>query len=84
MNKTMYVVYWLFGNEAKYQKHTILTEALKQIEFLRLYAMDGHPVGFITVCAENPNQVGKMGADSIADGKTPDGIEYTWKKRRDG
>jgi hypothetical protein len=28
------------------------------------------------------DQVGKPGVDSIVDGKTPDGHEYDWKKRR--
>jgi hypothetical protein len=31
---------------------------------------------------ENPNQVGKMGVDSVEDGKLPSGEEYTWKMRR--
>ena len=26
--------------------------------------------------------VGSMGVDSIKDGLCPDGVEYTWKKRR--
>jgi hypothetical protein len=26
--------------------------------------------------------VGRFGADSIKDGKCPDGVDYTWMKRR--
>jgi hypothetical protein len=31
---------------------------------------------------ENSNQVGKMGVDSVENGKLPDGETYTWKMRR--
>lgn len=39
-------------------------------------------VGFrhVSMSVENPNMVGKIGVDSIADGKTPDGEDYTWSK----
>lgn len=36
----------------------------------------------VTLSSENPNSIGKPGVDSIQDGKTPDGHDYTWKKRR--
>lgn len=37
---------------------------------------------FVTMVSENPNQIGKMGVDSVIDGKLPSGEDYTWKKRR--
>jgi hypothetical protein len=37
---------------------------------------------YVTMVGENPNQVGKMGVDSVEDGKLPSGEEYTWKMRR--
>jgi hypothetical protein len=36
----------------------------------------------VSMSIENPNSVGKPGVDSIVDGKTPDGHDYTWMKRR--
>jgi len=35
---------------------------------------------FVTMVAEDPNQVGKSGVDSIVDGKCPDGVAYDWNK----
>jgi hypothetical protein len=37
---------------------------------------------FVTIKINGMELVGKFGADSIVDGKCPDGVEYTWKKRR--
>ena len=37
---------------------------------------------FVTINVNGMELVGKFGADSIVDGKCPDGIDYTWKKRR--
>lgn len=37
---------------------------------------------FVTIKGDEMEIVGMFGADSIVDGKCPDGIDYTWKKRR--
>ncbi len=37
---------------------------------------------FVTISVNGMELVGKFGADSIVDGKCPDGVAYTWKKRR--
>ena len=37
---------------------------------------------FVTIKINGMELVGKFGADSIVDGKCPDGVDYTWKKRR--
>jgi hypothetical protein len=37
---------------------------------------------FVTITGNGMEIVGMFGADSIKDGKCPDGIDYTWKKRR--
>jgi hypothetical protein len=37
---------------------------------------------FVTISGNGMEVVGKFGADSIVDGKCPDGVDYTWKKRR--
>jgi hypothetical protein len=37
---------------------------------------------FVTIKHNDFEVVGRFGADSIKDGKCPDGIDYTWMKRR--
>lgn len=55
-----------------------LGEALKYANNLRKHSYVRH----VCMSTENSDQVGTMGVDSIVDGKTPDGNDYTWKKRR--
>ena len=52
-----------------------LSEALQYTEGFRKLGMT-----FVTMVSENPNSVGKPGVDSVVDGKTPDGVAYTWNK----
>jgi len=37
---------------------------------------------FVTIKGNGMEIVGKMGVDSIINGKCPDGVDYTWMKRR--
>jgi len=37
---------------------------------------------FVTITGNGMEIVGKFGADAIVDGVCPDGIAYTWMKRR--
>jgi len=37
---------------------------------------------FVKIAGKDFEAVGKFGADSIQDGVCPDGVEYSWKKRR--
>jgi hypothetical protein len=37
---------------------------------------------FVTISSDDMEIVGMFGADSIKDGKCPDGVDYTWMKRR--
>ena len=37
---------------------------------------------FVTIRGNGMEIVGRFGADSIKDGVCPDGVEYTWRKRR--
>jgi hypothetical protein len=56
-----------------------------EVEFDTLtQAMDWAKVlgEFVTIRVNGMELVGKFGADSIVDGKCPDGVDYTWKKRR--
>jgi hypothetical protein len=37
---------------------------------------------FVTITGNGMEIVGKFGVDSIQNGLCPDGVEYSWKKRR--
>ena len=52
-----------------------LSEALRYSEGFRKSRMT-----FVTMVSENTNQVGMLGVDAVIDGKTPDGVAYTWNK----
>jgi hypothetical protein len=52
-----------------------VTESLQYSEGFRKLGMV-----FVTMVAEDPMQVGKSGVDAVVDGKTPDGMDYTWNK----
>ena len=52
-----------------------LVEALRYTEGFRKLGMT-----FVTMVSEDPNQVGKLGVDSVINGKCPDGVAYDWNK----
>jgi hypothetical protein len=52
-----------------------LTQALAFAEALRKRQALGEDLGFVSLCSENPNSVGKAGAAEPA-------ADYAWKKRR--
>ena len=37
---------------------------------------------FVSIQINGMEIVGRFGADSIVNGKCPDGVDYTWRKRR--
>lgn len=37
---------------------------------------------FVTIQGPNFEVVGRFGVDEVANGVTPDGVDYSWKKRR--
>lgn len=82
MNDTRYTIYWFDQALGTPMMTTVwtLTDALKTMESLRNQPEAKH----VAMCSENANSVGKPGVDCVKDGKTPDGVEYTWVKRRDG
>jgi len=58
-------------------------EVSKEFETLALAMAWAKELGeFVTIKINGMELVGKFGADSIVDGKCPDGADYTWKKRR--
>jgi hypothetical protein len=76
MNKTEYMVYWTMSNDQPASaKHTDLNAALRHAELHRRQGMR-----FVTMSAENVDQVGQNGVDEVKDGKTPDGEVYDWNK----
>jgi hypothetical protein len=55
----------------------------KEFETLALAMAWAKELGeFVTIKINGMELVGKFGADSVIDGKCPDGADYTWKKRR--
>ena len=74
----MYKVYWTSEDgAAKSEEYLEMVEALTRANHMRTVGMS-----YVAMVGENPNQVGRMGCDSVEDGKLPNGEAYTWKKRR--
>ncbi len=74
----MYKVYWTAPNgEACSEDYVEMVDALTQANHLRTVGR-----AYVAMVSENPNQIGKMGVDSVKDGKLPSGEAYTWRKRR--
>lgn len=64
-------------NKAYAWDEDTLTGALSSSETFRKRGMI-----FVTTVSENIDMVGKSGVDSIENGLCPDGVEYSWRKRR--
>jgi hypothetical protein len=74
----MYKVYWTSEDgAARSEEYLEMVEALTRANHMRTLGM-----AYVAMVGENPNQVGKMGCDSVENGKLPSGEDYTWKKRR--
>ena len=72
----MFKIYWTAANhEACSQDEALLTNALELVKEKR-----NAGYSFVTMVAEDLNQVGKPGVDAIVNGKTPDGQAYEWSK----
>ena len=82
MKKTEYKVYWTEDSNIHSQTDEDLTTALGITESLRKRRRDGANISFVTMVSENVDSIGEMGVDSVKDGKTPNGENYTWVKRR--
>lgn len=78
MSKTVYKVYWTMNGNATAQDFTELIPALNWMQELR----NDHEqrFSFITMVSENSDMVGKQGADSVEDGKLPNGESYSYQK----
>ena len=74
----MYRVYWTAEDgSARSEDYVEMVAALTEANRLR---NEGR--AYVVMASENPNQVGKMGVDSVEDGHLPSGEAYTWKMRR--
>ena len=74
----MYKVYWTAADGAARSKDYLrMTEALTETNRMRTLGM-----AYVAMVGELPNQVGRMGVDSVEDGHLPSGEAYTWKMRR--
>ncbi len=72
----MFKIYWTDAQGAAHSHdEEALTAALALVKARR---DAGHR--FVTMVAEDPQQVGKPGVDAVVDGKTPDGADYDWSK----
>jgi len=74
----MYRVYWTASDgQACSQDYAEMVDALTQANHLRNIGR-----AYVAMVGDNPNQVGRMGVDSVEDGKLPNGDDYVWAKRR--
>ena len=74
----MYKVYWTAADgSARSEDYVEMVAALTEANRLR---NEGR--AYVVMASENPNQVGKMGVDSVENGHLPSGEAYTWKMRR--
>jgi len=80
----MFMVYWTEQEEARQKlfEGAEMSLALKWMEDLRSRQRNEGKIGFITMSSEIPECVTRLGVDAVVNGKTPDGNDYTWKKRR--
>jgi hypothetical protein len=74
----MYKVYWTAADgSARSEDYVEMVAALTEANRLR---NEGR--AYVVMASENPNQVGRMGVDSVENGHLPSGEAYTWKMRR--
>ena len=61
-------------------KHNLATHQFNSLDEAMAFAKE---LGeFVTIQFDGKEVVGVFGATGVADGKCPDGIAYSWKKRR--
>lgn len=57
-------------------------ETFKVLTLAEAMNLAKHMNEFVTIKGADFEVCGMFGVDSIVDGKCPDGVDYTWKKRR--
>lgn len=87
MNKLNgYVVFWLeyqpsqerWGPRCAFYTPDQMTVAMREMEVLR----KNENIEFVTIASQSDLSVGKAGVATVANGKLPNGEDYTWVKRR--
>lgn len=72
----MFKIYWTDADQQPWaQDESQLTAALAIVKSRRDAGCT-----FVTMVAEDPQQVGRPGVDAVENGKTPDGHAYEWSK----
>ena len=71
--KVKLTMYKIMKNEVELDRFLTLSEAMEYSKSLGV---------LVTIEGNGMEIVGIFGADSIKDGKCPDGVDYTWMKRR--
>nr|WP_315847582.1 hypothetical protein [uncultured Rhodoferax sp.] len=72
----MFKIYW---TDETGHAHGLEAEAIVQALQITKQKRDAG-YAFVTMVSENPQNAGKPGVDTVADGKTPDGQDYDWSK----
>ena len=57
-------------------------ETFKVLTLAEAMNLAKHMNEFVTIKGADFEVCGMFGVDSIVDGKCPDGVDYTWRKRR--
>jgi hypothetical protein len=66
-------MYKVICNENELERFITLNEALAYAKAVGV---------FVTIKGPDFEVVGRFGVDTISNGKCPDGVDYTWMKRR--
>jgi hypothetical protein len=74
------VSFWRYNSGMIQVKSKTKTREFETLDLAMIWAKDVNE--FVTITVNGMEIVGKFGADSIVNGKCPDGVDYTWKKRR--
>lgn len=70
----MYKVIWKDVNDVVYERE--FDNLGPAMDWAKTLAV------FVTIKSKNYEIVGIFGVDSVQDGKCPDGVDYSWVKRR--
>ena len=72
--------YFFKNNPLVLVKYNLATHQFKSLDEAIAFAKE---LGeFVTIQFDGKEVVGVFGATGVADGKCPDGVAYSWKKRR--
>ena len=74
------VSFWRYDSGMIQVKSKTKTKEFETLDLAMIWAK--HVNEFVVITVNGMEIVGRFGADSIVDGKCPDGVDYTWKKRR--